>query len=186
VLVKLGNLGHCGVAVVIVFAILFLLSIPHQFTNQYGRWVKQFNKYGIIPGWTFFAPNPGTSDYLFVYRDVVPTGFGEWREIEWCRRRRLLDAVWHPDRHRTKLIVDCISCLLVTVQEMRKLGIDVEGRPQAWIVSVPYMALLNIAVLMPRISLDATARQFAIIDQKPSEPLEKPRLLVCSFPHDLK
>jgi hypothetical protein len=141
------------------------------------------NVFGLIPGWTFFAPTPGTTDYRFVFRDVLPDGYSDWREVQWCRPRRLLDAVWHPQRHRAKLIVDSISALMATVREMKRLELDMET---GWMISVPYMALLNVAVSMPRASPDATARQFAIIEQKPTEPLANPRVLVCSPSHDFQ
>jgi len=181
------QLGYGGLCVLAFLTLWFLISIPHQFTNGFGRRIKKLNIFGLIPGWTFFAPNPGISDYRFVFRDIFSEGHSEWKEVEWCRCRRLVDALWHPQRHRTKLIVDCVSAFVLTVQEMRKLGLatETEGDTPAWIVAVPYMALLNVTVSMPRASADVRARQFAIIEQKPSEPSGKPRLIVCSAPHEL-
>jgi len=178
-------LGPGGWCVLAFLALWFLLSIPHQLSNELGRRVKRLNTFGLIPGWTFFAPIPGTSDYRFVFRDQLADGFSDWNEVEWCSPRRVLDAVWHPQRHRTKLIVDCVSAFVLTVQEMRKLGLDVENDSHPWIVSVPYLALLNVAVSMPRTSPDTKARQFAIIEQTPSTPSGGSRLIVCSAAHEL-
>lgn len=181
----LNDLGLLGYCVLAILAIWFLVSVLHQFDNEVGRRVKKANILGVIPGWTFFAPIPGTSDYRFVFRDVLPTGCTEWQEVQWCSRRRLLDAIWHPERHHTKLVVDCVSALVRTVAEMRKLGINQEGKTPAWIVSVPYLALLNIAVSTPRISSNAKARQFAIIEQKLGAPSESYQLIVCSSAHQM-
>lgn len=181
----LRQLGSGGLLVSSILTMWFLISIPHQFTNNLGKGIKKLNIFGLIPGWTFFAPNPGISDYRFVFRDVLPKGQTEWKEVEWCDRRRLADALWHPQRHRTKLIVDCVSAFVQTVQEMRKIGLTARGGTPPWIVSVPYLALLNVAVSMPRASADAKARQFAIVEQKPSEPSGNPQLIVCSAPHEL-
>lgn len=182
----LHELGLSGLAVSIALAFWFLISIPHQFTGRVGKTVRRHNPFGLIPGWTFFAPTPGTSDYRFVFRDVLPEGPSEWNEVEWCRPRSLLDALWHPRRHRTKLVVDCVSAFLLTVQEMRRLGHPEQpGGTPPWIVSVPYLALLNVVVSMPRVSAGIRARQFAIVEQQPSRPSETPRLIVCSAPHEV-
>src|ERR1700733_1342098 len=145
----LGQLGISGLCVLILLGSWFLITIPHQFTNRLGKRVKQLNTLGIIPGWTFFAPTPGTTDYRFVYRDIHGQERTDWMEVEWCKERRLVDAVWHPERHRTKLIVDCVSGFVLTVEEMRKLGVSFKEPVPPWIISVPYLALLNVAVRMP-------------------------------------
>lgn len=182
---SLDALGPSGVAVLVLLAAWFLITVPHQLTNEYGKRVKRINMFALIPGWTFFAPTPGMTDYRILFRDRIGEEYTEWREIEWCRPRRLRDAIWHPARHRTKLIVDCVNAFSTTLQEMQKLGLDVEREPQSWMISVPYLALLNIAVSMPKLAPAATARQFAVIEQKPNAPTERPRLIVCSSAHDL-
>jgi hypothetical protein len=169
-----------------LFAAWYVLSIINQFTNRYGKWVRQrLNTFGVIPGWTFFAPTPGTSDYHFVVRDLVCNTYSDWVEIEWCTPRRFREAIWHPSRHRAKLVVDCVNALMLTIKEMKAVGLNVEEEPQRWMVSLPYLALLNIVVSVPPTVPGVTARQFAIIEQKGGEPLANPKLLVCSPPHEL-
>src|SRR5450631_2136047 len=116
-------LGWEGVSALFFFLSWFVITVPHQFSGKYGDWVRRRNYFGLIPGWTFFAPVPGTTDYRFVYRDIAGNGYGAWREVAWCAPRRLADLLWHPRRHRTKLVVDCISALSRTLQELRKHGI---------------------------------------------------------------
>jgi hypothetical protein len=182
---SLDDLGPAGICVFAALTFWFIISIPHQFNNEFGQRIKKLNTFALIPGWTFFAPTPGTTNYRFVFRDYKEDGScGEWQEVEWCGCRRLMHAVWHPERHRTKLIVDCVSAFILTAQEMRKLGLKADGGTQPWVVSVPYLALLNVAVSMPR-TLTSKARQFAIVEQTPSAPSEKPRVIVCSSAHDI-
>lgn len=181
---SVDDLGVGGIFVTALLGAWFVLSIPHQFTNRYGDWIKRINLMGLIPAWTFFAPTPGTIDYRLVYRDKERSGFTEWHELQWCTRRRMIDAVWHPERHRTKLIIDCVSAFILTVKEMSKLGVNVESDPTSYMISVPYMALLNIINGIPRSSIDAIARQFAVIEVSPSNPTAAPNLIVCSSAHE--
>ncbi len=172
-----------AIVVAVILGLWFALSIPHQLTNDLGKRVKRHNPYGLLPGWTFFAPMPGTSNYRLVYRDRTPEGFTDWTEVSWCHNRRLIDAIWHPGRHRTKFVVDCVNAFVITVREIQKLGHIAEDDVSAWVVSVPYMALLNIVNSMPRTRGDSTARQFALVEQKPSDPNDVPKLIVCSAAH---
>jgi len=186
-----SDLGASGACVAAFLAFWFFVSILNQLalldqlSDRLGKWIKGINGFALIPSWTFFAPTPGTSDYRFVVRDVSGDVYGDWEEINWCGRRCLSDAVWNPRRHRVKLIVDCVDALSKTVKELKEHGFNVETEPGKWMISVPYMALLNIAVSMPRTSKDITARQFAIVEQQPGSPSQVPRLRVCSARHDL-
>lgn len=118
-------------------------------------------------------------------RDLSPSGYGAWFEIEWCESRRWLDALWHPSRHRAKLVFDCISALMRTIAEMKQSGFDIVNEPQRVMVSVPYLALLNIANSAPCATPGAVARQFAIVEQKAGDPLVEPKLLLRSSAHEL-
>lgn len=178
--------NHPGTACVAVFfGIWLVLSILHQFSNAAGRWVRAKNVYSLIPGYTFFAPNPGTSNYRFVYRDVFPErNYGDWREVEWCSQRSLTDALWNPSRHRIKLVVDCLNGLGTTVKEMHKLGLDPDEKPAIWVSSTPYLVLLHIVMSEPGRHEKSVGRQFAVVEQHPFAPDDPPQLIVCSAAHD--
>lgn len=189
----LASLGPSGLLILVFLICWFLISIPNQLTNRYGAWVQKINTYGFIPGWTFFAPTPGTLDYRLIYRDVLEDGTtGAWEEVDWCRPRLLLDAVWHPRRYKTKLIIDAINGLALVLAAMKKEGIDVEQEQQGLILSTPYVILLNIVMGIPRQSPGSTARQMAIFQHDPSS-LQGTRggserigsLMLCSAAHKL-
>ncbi|HXD73459.1 MAG TPA: hypothetical protein VN628_06980, partial [Vicinamibacterales bacterium] len=177
-----AQLGPSGWFICAVMSAWFVLTVLHQLTSRAGDWIKKKNLMALIPAWTFFAPTPGMTDYRLVVRDRRADGFGEWREIEWCRPRRLIDALWHPARHRTKLVVDCVTAFIRTIQEMSKLGMIAERDQPSWMISVPYMALLNVAQLATTPAPDTTGLQFAVIEVSPSDPATPPRLIVCSSP----
>jgi hypothetical protein len=179
------EIGIDGVCIGALLLVWFLISIPYQTSTPFGKRIQRLNTFGLIPGWTFFAPTPGVTDYRFVVRDRGRDGYTPWHELEWCRTRRPLDALWHPSRYRTKLIVDCVGALSTTVQELKRSGIDVERESQTWMISVPYLVLLNAASSLPRLVEGATARQFAVLEQDPSRVDQHPRVIVCSPAHDL-
>jgi hypothetical protein len=192
--VFLASLGPSGLLILALLTGWFLISILNQLTNRYGAWVNKINVYGFIPGWTFFAPTPGTLDYRFVYRDVFADGTTSvWEEVDWCRPRLWLDAVWYPRRYATKLVVDSINGLAKVVAAMEKEGIDVEREPQGLILSTPYIILLNIVMGIPRQSPSSTARQMALFQQDPLALRNMPggfervgKLMLCSSAHSLE
>jgi hypothetical protein len=161
----------------------FLISIPCQLTNKFGRSIKRRDTYALIPAWTFFAPRPGISDYTFVFRDFGSTGPGEWQEVQWCPKRNWLNSLWHPTRYRKKVIIDCINSLVLTLHEMREQRLDDEMSSSSLMLSVPYLALLNIVMKMPKPEIGIFGRQFAIVEQVPSNLNMPPKLLLQSIVH---
>ena len=184
---RLGDVAALG-----FFSIWLALSIPHQFDSGLGRWVRRLNFGGLVPIWTFFAPKPGTSDYHIIIRDGSSGCPGEWVELEWCHQRRILDAIWHPDRQRTKVIVDCINGIAMQLKEMRatrsmRSEAVTEGILSApyLAISAPYLVLLNVVMSAPLQCANATARQFAILEVKPGQVSDRPKVILCSPAHDL-
>lgn len=190
----LANLGPSGLLILALLTVWFLLTIMNQMTNRYGAWVDKINVYGFIPGWTFFAPTPGTADYRLLYRDVSADGTtGPWEEVDWCRPRLWLDAVWNPNRYATKLVVDSINGLAMVVSAMVKEGIDAQLEPQGMILSTPYVILLNIVMGLPRQGPRSVARQMALFQQDPLAARSSPdgseqvgKLMLCSSAHNLE
>jgi len=169
-----------------IFGTWFLLSIPYQFNKGLGKKLQELNHFSLLPGWTFFAPSPGTSDYRLVYRDVDQSGVrSEWKEIKWCQPRCALDAIWHPHRYRQKVMVDLISAFAKMLKHMKEQGVDIENNPQLWMISTPYLTFLHIAMLMP-LESHTRSRQFAILEQKRWAPQEQPALVLCSSAHDVE
>src|SRR5262249_47688071 len=67
-----------------------------------GRWA------GLIPSWSFFAPNPANRDFALFYRERYQSGdLSPWREVgSSCSRKTLLVAVWNPGSRPKKAITD--------------------------------------------------------------------------------
>ena len=190
----LANLGLSGLLILALLSLWFLLTIMNQLTNRYGAWIGRINIYGFIPGWTFFAPTPGTLDYRLFYRDILIDGTaGVWEEVNWCRPRLWLDALWNPRRYATKLVVDSINGLAIVLAAMVREGIDVQMEPQGMVLSTPYVILLNIVMSLPRQDPRAVARQMALFQQdslalrsSPGSAERVGKLMLCSSAHTLE
>src|SRR5207249_4775889 len=88
-----------------------------------------------IPLWTFFAPNPGVSDYYILFRDRLVNGsLTCWREVPLSLSRGWSRAVWHPDRRRRKALMDLASALVQFAQKS-ELGVT---------LTIPYLLLLDV------------------------------------------
>lgn len=77
-------------------------------TARLGRW----DWLSLLPIWTFFAPNPGRSDLIFLARDQLPDGtYTRWRAVN---RSAVVHVrgVWNPDKRGQKLITDAAAEVL--------------------------------------------------------------------------
>jgi hypothetical protein len=132
--------------------------------QRYRRW----DVLGLIPVWTFFAPNPATGDFYVVYRDELRSGTRTiWTETAVPPgRRRLLASIWNPDRRATKALFDIASALAVTVRD--------SADPDAVQLTLPYLALLTFVCSQAAHAPEAVATQFMLLTDhgmnKPSDP----------------
>ena len=70
----------------------------------------------LIPGWTFFAPNPAVSEVRFFVRFRVRADgktYGDWLEPDLIRSqaRRLPESLFHPRRRIEKELADLADFL---------------------------------------------------------------------------
>jgi hypothetical protein len=160
----------------LVLLVWLAASVIGQFPGRWNEALRARDAFGLIPSWSFFAPNPARSDCHLVYRHVLDDGgVTEWTEA-FVWRSTWTRAIWNPDRRVEKAISDANSHLA-----RRK---DVGG--VHW--STPYLLLLNYVSGLPA-PADAVAVQFALLgsfgydaDAAPfarflsdAHPLEAPR-----------
>lgn len=120
-----------------------------------GPLLKRHDRFGLIPMWTFFAPNPGTTDARLLWREARSDGgVSPWREpdpprISWTR------GLWNPAQRTRKVIRDAAVALM----EMDRAAPE-DLRTQ---LTVPYLLLLHYVSVQPA-SPNAIARQFVLVD----------------------
>lgn len=147
--------GPTTIAVAALLGAWCALTVAAQFPDVRRRVVAPIDFFGLIPLWTFFAPNPGTSDFHLLYRHrLVGGSIGSWREVQGPRNRSLRKAFWNPEKKAGKAIVDMVM----------DLARMVEYREPSYLpLTIPYVALLNTVSAEPYSEL-SDAVQFVIIE----------------------
>ena len=113
----------------------------------------------LLPIWTFFAPNPGTTDTRLLWREALGSRtFGPWHELSPPQSSRWR-AVWNPDRRIQKAIADAGGLLAQT-----------DGKSESTTLTIPYLLLLKYVAAQTG-SPHAIARQFVVV-QTSGEPPE--------------
>ena len=162
-------------AIGIVLSIWFVLSILNQFSFRWFEFIQQFDRLGLLPIWTFFAPNPGQTDYHMIYRNMYADGScSEWAEVEIPTRNGLVASVWNPDKRIVKAIDDAVAGLIQLMRE--------KGERSEFLLSFSYLFLLNFVSAVNKDN-DAASRQFAIVETRGLNRTETPSLLFVSEFH---
>ena len=140
----------------LLFVAWFAASIVNQF--RMGWWVRlaRYDVFGMLPKWTFFAPNPGTYDHHIVFSDRVGGAAGEWKELLPCEVDLRWRWLWNPLRCANKGISDLAGAIARNVQATR-------DEPLAITVSGSYLSILSVVMSQPYSPALPTARQFAVI-----------------------
>lgn len=165
------------ILVAALLGIWYALSVCNQFPFEVNKLIRSRDVFHLVPRWTFFAPNPGVTDYHLVYRSVsVGTEGACWQEIAWNRQRPWYSFAWNPTKRLRKLQLDITQSILRLYQ-------DDELLPQAAIVlTIPYLLLLNVAATQVR-DQAADFVQFAIVQTFGFQPRQPPEVLIASALH---
>jgi hypothetical protein len=139
----------------LVLAAAFVASVLNQFHFPWWkRNVARFDRFVLLPYWSFFAPNPGFAGVHLVLRDRTPGGMSEWSEIPLPSTTRWR-WLWNPARFERKALQDYLSGLTRSAAEVQ------HGR--ALELTDAYIALLAWVHAQPTTSTQATHRQFALL-----------------------
>jgi hypothetical protein len=151
-------------------------TVANQFHSWCPAWLRAADVFGLIPVWTFFAPNPGMTDYYLLYRDRLPGGsFDNWRKVELKPSENSVRlALWNPMKRKHKAVSDIVSALIRLANHQDNEGL---------IATVPYILVLNFITSRPH-SLGTTGTQFMVLEHDgfSGEP-ERSRVLVMSAVH---
>lgn len=130
------------------------LTLPYQYT-PWSRRLSRMDLFGLLPRWTFFAPNPATRDLHLVVRDKLKSGvLTGWREIQFSEPRNVLEALWHPSKRPRKAVGDAAHSLKAIARER-----------EMWLPgSLPYLMILNCCLNGAPTTKNVIARQFAIVE----------------------
>lgn len=141
-------------------------------------WLKWRDYCALIPSWSFFAPNPGTSDYRLLYRDkLCDEQYTAWKEVEFPSDP-LIRWVWNPGKRAKKALVDMCSSLMSMASR------DLKKPSKMVYISVPYITLLTYVSRQPRSPLSEHT-QFMIAATFGRHEPKGPEILFISPLHQL-
>lgn len=148
--------------------------------NQYRRGVlthrlRRHIPLGLIPSWTFFAPNPARADSRLIWREERGGQWGGWRELHYGFAPVASRWLVNPELIENKAISDLVSSLL---------HLDAERDDRSPLLSAPYITLLSFVVSQPR-PADCSAVQFAIVRTSRTFRERQVDLAFVSEVHDL-
>jgi len=163
--------------IISILGIWLFLSIVAQFRGiKWIKWILDRDPFDFIPSWTFFAPNPGVTDYQILYRDKLFNGqFSYWKQVQY-RDNSILHSMLNPDKRRRKAIADYCKSILKSA--------DKNQRDKAILLSFPYLAILTYVMSMPKNPL-CEYRQFLITRTFGYISSKQPDILFISHLHNL-
>ena len=97
-------------------------TVAAQHPNPVFNRVQMKDHFSFIPNWKFFAPNPATHDYHYLYRTLDTDGnTSQWHSVDIIAERKMYQAFWFATRRPEKAVFDVCTEIL---QQMNK-GIEV-------------------------------------------------------------
>lgn len=173
-------------ALAALFGVWFVLSTFGQFQNSWSDRLRRLDRLQLLPIWTFFAPNPGNSDYHIIVRDRRYDGsVGNWRDALPISPVTLLSGVWNPEKRKQKVLVDAVSSIVELLAPQSVRALDAISQERVLMVSSPYLVLLNLVVHCVPHDSNATESQFAVIERRGFGKEAQPTVLFRSPFHGL-
>ncbi|MCX4670644.1 hypothetical protein OG453_28795 [Streptomyces sp. NBC_01381] len=97
----------------VVGAGMLVATIAAQHPHPAFDRVRAKDLFSFVPNWKFFAPNPATHDFHYVYRTLDHTGgTSEWSEIDMIEPRKMYQAFWFATRRPEKSVFDLCTAIL--------------------------------------------------------------------------
>jgi hypothetical protein len=138
----------------VVFATWCVISAFNQFRS--GALTLRLRRHlplGVIPLWTFFAPNPARADTRLIWREEREQQWSGWREVHFGFAPASSRWLLNPELILNKGISDLISSLLC---------LKTESDDRSHLLTSAYLALLSI-VLNEAKTVGCSAVQFAVV-----------------------
>jgi hypothetical protein len=162
----------------VLFLFWFFCTIANQFNTSLSKRVKKADLFNLIPKWTFFAPNPGTTDLILLYQEIsregIPSGF---TEIPLLRRDLLIPAIFNPRKRLKKSLQDLVRGLSRAAVSGRLNKNNIR-------VSLNYIAILNFLTRIDK-RTDTQKVQFMILRSEEGKNSGTVELVILSDLHDV-
>lgn len=164
-----------GVVGTAVFLTWFVLTIAFQKNNRLSQVITRYDRFTLIPRWSFFAPDPGASNYHLIYRSFDDkTRMGPWSELDLSPRGRFF-AVWNPRRRYRESMIELFQLLALFRRDNSAERLQ---------FTTPYIILLGIARKQLRSALPTRSfYQFALVETRGPSGATEPLVRFYSLTH---
>ena len=162
--------------VIAILAVFTVLSIVHQI-RPLQRHLQKFDRFGLLPNYSFFAPRPLTSDYRLVYK-IATDDDAEWVEIPICAEAGALRLLWNPGKYVNKAFVDTCNFLIAEFHALSQKTLIQ--------LSLNYLTLLlTVARHLRHADGQAEAVRFAVVTTAGGDRTGIERVMFASFNQSL-
>jgi hypothetical protein len=159
----------------LVLTLLFQLQLEG---SKKWNWIPVLDIFSMVPRWTFFAPNPGQSDYHLLYRDIWLNGnTSNWKEVNIGYSDNYTTILWNPLKRKSKAIHDIFSQVIV----------EIKAKPddlQRLKISLPYLMILNHVNALDH-DIHTAKVQFMIMEAFGYNENKEPQIALLSDMHRL-
>jgi len=164
-----------GAIGIVVFFVWFLLTIAFQKNNKLSRLTARFDRFALVPKWSFFSPDPGASNYHFVYRSRDDkTVASPWLELD-LSPRAFLFPIWNPRKRYREGMIELFQLLAL---------FSLNNSAERLQFTAPYIILLDVARKRLEGSLSPQAfYQFALVETRGPSGASMPRVRFYSLTH---
>lgn len=155
-----------------MLAVFTTASIFYQIKNLQPR-LRKFDKLGLLPNYSFFAPKPIANDYRLVYKIITETD-SDWLEVPMYKPFRLIRIIWNPFKYYNKSFIDTCHFLVMEFNALEnKKFIQ---------VSLHYISILMMLseYLKKKEEKDVTIR-FAIVASGGSNKVNLEKIMFASY-----
>lgn len=168
-----------SITVISILVVWLILTVFNQFSSKRWKIFILFDVFGLIPKWTFFAPNPGITDYHILYRERWQNGlYSHWKEIKMNDRdKNYYSALWNPEKRKNKAIFDMVIGLVEHAS-------NYPDEPKILSISLPYLLVLNL-INSQDLSTYTEATQFMVMQTHGYFNDREPELVAISAFHRL-
>lgn len=178
-------------AATLAFGILFTtwlaLTVVVQFHYERINFFRRFDVLNLLPTWTFFAPNPGSTDYHIIFRNRFESGeVTAWRDALPIPKQNAICAVWNPQKRHVKVVGDAVSSILEAYATARSKGQSKESIESALIFFGPYLVILNLVLQSAGHPPKTVSLQFAIVERTSFGREAPPRPILLSQFHRIR
>jgi len=148
--------------------------------NHFPRWkdvLTRHDSFSLLPAWSFFAPQPGTSDFHWLFRDMLEDGtITPWTELTLVEERSITSVLFNPHKRSLKTLLDIAG-------ELSSPSLNQHGS-KAVALSLGYLLLLNHLNSIQH-SAASIQTQFMLMTSSGARPSDQPSVYFLSHFHIL-